>query len=220
MATASSTRQDLDAAVPEMVKIIVDGWNPQQIILFGSRARGDHHDQSDVDLLVVLDEAADRGKLGRQIRCRTRVHRVRQRHHHQHACRHRAPGHRNRYRRTRRDAGRTHALRSRQRGPGDGPNSPSSCVAQPAISGWPKPVWLLARRNCRRLVITPSRRSRRTIKSALMVDRITYPFTHELEQLLPLVPIAWGHRWDHRRPQRAEHVGLVPALHDHQRTNS
>ena len=32
----------------------------------------------------------------------------------------------------------------------------------------------------------------KAIKSALMVDRITYPFTHDLEQLLPLVPIAWG----------------------------
>ena len=45
-----------DAAIRQMVEIIVDGWDPVQVVLFGSRARGDYHDDSDVDLLVVLDE--------------------------------------------------------------------------------------------------------------------------------------------------------------------
>ncbi|MCY3568909.1 MAG: HEPN domain-containing protein [Chloroflexi bacterium] len=47
---------ETDAAIRQMVEIIVDGWDPVQVVLFGSRARGDFHDDSDVDLLVVLDE--------------------------------------------------------------------------------------------------------------------------------------------------------------------
>jgi len=47
---------DVETAIKQMVEIIVDGWDPVQVILFGSRARGDFRDDSDVDLLVVLDE--------------------------------------------------------------------------------------------------------------------------------------------------------------------
>ena len=50
-----------------MVEIIVEGWDPVQIILFGSRARGDHREDSDVDLLVVLDELEDYSALRREI---------------------------------------------------------------------------------------------------------------------------------------------------------
>ena len=67
MTTELSLPTDIDATIHEMVKIIVDGWNPQQIILFGSRARGDHDERSDVDLFVVLDEAQDRRELSSQI---------------------------------------------------------------------------------------------------------------------------------------------------------
>ena len=39
----------------EQIKnIIVDETNPQQIILFGSRARGDNRPDSDYDLLIVF----------------------------------------------------------------------------------------------------------------------------------------------------------------------
>ena len=37
----------------EIVQSIVDEVNPEQIILFGSRARGEERPDSDVDLLVV-----------------------------------------------------------------------------------------------------------------------------------------------------------------------
>lgn len=40
----------------EMVDIIVREANPETIILFGSRARGDARPDSDVDLLVVESE--------------------------------------------------------------------------------------------------------------------------------------------------------------------
>ena len=39
--------------IDEIVRRIVDAIHPQKIILFGSRARGDAHRGSDIDLLVV-----------------------------------------------------------------------------------------------------------------------------------------------------------------------
>jgi uncharacterized protein len=41
--------------IGRMVKRIVKEFDPEQIILFGSRARGDAGPDSDVDLLVVMD---------------------------------------------------------------------------------------------------------------------------------------------------------------------
>jgi predicted nucleotidyltransferase len=41
--------------IDRMVKRIVKRFHPQQIILFGSQARGDAGPDSDVDLLVVMD---------------------------------------------------------------------------------------------------------------------------------------------------------------------
>ena len=43
----------------DVVDIIVNKVNPDKIILFGSRARGDFRDDSDYDLLVLKD---NRGK--------------------------------------------------------------------------------------------------------------------------------------------------------------
>ncbi|MEW6547372.1 MAG: nucleotidyltransferase domain-containing protein [Bacillota bacterium] len=40
--------------VPEIVERLVAGFQPLQILLFGSQARGDASPDSDVDLLVVL----------------------------------------------------------------------------------------------------------------------------------------------------------------------
>ena len=45
---------------PEVISCLVDGFDPLQIILFGSRARGDSDDSSDFDLLVVLPEVTDK----------------------------------------------------------------------------------------------------------------------------------------------------------------
>ncbi len=59
MVTQVHAPSETDDAIRQMVEIIVDGWDPVQVILFGSRARGDHRDDSDVDLLVVLDEVED-----------------------------------------------------------------------------------------------------------------------------------------------------------------
>ena len=47
----------MNADVPEeLLRAVVDYFNPQRVILFGSRARGDARDDSDLDLLVVVDD--------------------------------------------------------------------------------------------------------------------------------------------------------------------
>jgi predicted nucleotidyltransferase len=40
-----------------IVKRLVDAADPERIVLFGSRARGDHQSDSDLDLLIVADSA-------------------------------------------------------------------------------------------------------------------------------------------------------------------
>lgn len=42
-----------EAILSEIVKRLVEAVDPDKIILFGSRARGDTHAQSDVDLMIV-----------------------------------------------------------------------------------------------------------------------------------------------------------------------
>ena len=54
--------------IQEMVKRIVWGFQPTRIILFGSKARGDDNANSDVDLLVIFPNAADKRKIAIDIR--------------------------------------------------------------------------------------------------------------------------------------------------------
>jgi uncharacterized protein len=44
------------AWIPVMVDRIVQRMHPLRIVLFGSHARGEAHDESDVDLLVVMPD--------------------------------------------------------------------------------------------------------------------------------------------------------------------
>lgn len=48
------------ADIEQITRLIVREFDPVKVILFGSRARGDARPDSDVDLLVVLDEGADK----------------------------------------------------------------------------------------------------------------------------------------------------------------
>ncbi len=48
--------EDENQLLQEMVEVIVREVDPEAIILFGSRARGDARPDSDVDLLVVESE--------------------------------------------------------------------------------------------------------------------------------------------------------------------
>ena len=50
----------------QMVEVIVDEVNPDQIVLFGSRARGDFNDGSDVDLIVLESRPFGLGRNQRQ----------------------------------------------------------------------------------------------------------------------------------------------------------
>ncbi len=51
-----------DAIVDRMVRAIVDAIDPEQVILFGSRARGTDKANSDVDLLIVHSEPFSAGR--------------------------------------------------------------------------------------------------------------------------------------------------------------
>ena len=48
--------RDIDTLMDQMVQAIVDEVDPEQVILFGSRARGDERESSDIDLVVVEAE--------------------------------------------------------------------------------------------------------------------------------------------------------------------
>ena len=58
--TDQATLATVDDLIATMVERIAEAVQPIQIRLFGSRARGEADQWSDVDLLVVLDEAPDR----------------------------------------------------------------------------------------------------------------------------------------------------------------
>lgn len=47
-------KAEVERAIRTMVRRIVDQFDPEQVILFGSRARGDARPDSDVDLMVVM----------------------------------------------------------------------------------------------------------------------------------------------------------------------
>lgn len=54
--TEAMMRQATEAIIGEMVQALVEEADPEQVILFGSRARGDSRERSDVDLIVVEAE--------------------------------------------------------------------------------------------------------------------------------------------------------------------
>jgi predicted nucleotidyltransferase len=49
-------RTVMQEKIDEAVRRLVEVAKPSRIILFGSAARGELHDRSDVDLMVVLQE--------------------------------------------------------------------------------------------------------------------------------------------------------------------
>ena len=49
-----------DALLEEILRLIVQTAQPQKVILFGSRARGDAHSSSDLDILVVKESTEPR----------------------------------------------------------------------------------------------------------------------------------------------------------------
>ena len=51
-----------DTLLQQMVDAIVVEVDPEQVILFGSRAKGDAHEDSDVDLVVLESEPFEDGR--------------------------------------------------------------------------------------------------------------------------------------------------------------
>jgi predicted nucleotidyltransferase len=50
------TRQEvLTDSLDELLPVLVEGYDPEQVILFGSMARGDVEEWSDLDLLIVKE---------------------------------------------------------------------------------------------------------------------------------------------------------------------
>jgi uncharacterized protein len=63
-----------DARLAEAVRRLVEDLHPRAIILFGSRARGNHRQNSDYDLLVISERLLNydevyRPVAGRGLRC-------------------------------------------------------------------------------------------------------------------------------------------------------
>jgi nucleotidyltransferase-like protein len=59
--TSSGCRPDL--VPPALLESVIRYFRPHRIILFGSRARGAVEPDSDIDLLVLIDDDAPREKL-------------------------------------------------------------------------------------------------------------------------------------------------------------
>ena len=57
-----------ESAISEMVDRIVSRFDPDQVLLFGSQARGSASEWSDVDLLVVMGDGADKHQVAIEIR--------------------------------------------------------------------------------------------------------------------------------------------------------
>jgi predicted nucleotidyltransferase len=55
-------------AIDEVIRQIAEQFRPQQIILFGSYARGNPRPESDVDLLVVMDTPLKESQQSLEIR--------------------------------------------------------------------------------------------------------------------------------------------------------
>lgn len=61
------TATTLERTVVDIVSRILNVVNPRQIFLFGSAARGTMHDNSDIDLLVVVPDGLHRRKTAQSI---------------------------------------------------------------------------------------------------------------------------------------------------------
>jgi len=48
---------------PELLNRVVEYFHPRRVVLFGSSARGESGPDSDIDLLVILDDHAPADKL-------------------------------------------------------------------------------------------------------------------------------------------------------------
>jgi uncharacterized protein len=71
-AMATTDARSVDEIIAEMTRRIVEQFDPLQVILFGSHARGDAHADSDVDLLVVFPHVENSRTMAVAIRSELR----------------------------------------------------------------------------------------------------------------------------------------------------
>lgn len=57
-----------EADIARVVKRVVVAEHPEQVILFGSYARGEQTEDSDLDLLVVFDSVPEKGRKMAEVR--------------------------------------------------------------------------------------------------------------------------------------------------------
>jgi predicted nucleotidyltransferase len=67
------SRRNIRKVIRDIVDLIVERFHPEQVILFGSHARGDAGPDSDVDLLVVVPVLGS--KREKQLEIRVALHR-------------------------------------------------------------------------------------------------------------------------------------------------
>jgi HEPN domain-containing protein/predicted nucleotidyltransferase len=58
----------MDERLDAMTRLVVAEWAPRRVILFGSRARGEHRPDSDYDLMIVIDSPDSVDECERAIR--------------------------------------------------------------------------------------------------------------------------------------------------------
>lgn len=63
-----SYTEPVDEVIAEMTRRIVEQFDPLQVILFGSQARGDARPDSDIDLLVVFSHVENNRQMRVNIR--------------------------------------------------------------------------------------------------------------------------------------------------------
>ena len=66
--TPTPVKQGCDPRARAVAEAVYDAVRPVAVILFGSRARGDYREDSDVDLLIITDDDADAAPGGWQSR--------------------------------------------------------------------------------------------------------------------------------------------------------
>src|SRR5437870_5100451 len=70
-----NNRNSTQDAISRMVRLLVERFDPEQVILFGSHARGAAGPDSDVDLLVVMNDV--KSKRAKQVEMRCALHDIR-----------------------------------------------------------------------------------------------------------------------------------------------
>jgi len=62
-----SRRRERSPLLEDIVRIIVEEARPEQVVLFGSRAKGVAQDESDYDFLVVVRDVQNERDISRRI---------------------------------------------------------------------------------------------------------------------------------------------------------